>query len=382
MSFSFFNNKNTSKTYAVFCISTSSVTLSVIAKTGDKEEVLFVSRFVLELDSEPTADKLLRLSIKKIDSIFEQVRSSKSYSLFNSRTEIIVMVGSPWHIGWKDEVSIERDKSFTVTKEFIDRAIIDSFNSAHKDLVTTSINIMCHRLNGYVMPNPVGKITKSLKLDVYISSVPKLFSDSITQAIKKHIPHHKIKLIPFNSCLNLALLETLSPRSFVVVVPENEVTEIFLVKDGVIYSEASIPFGGAALSRHLFGNESSSTTESIAKTKRFISGDLDIADLESIQSKLDSTKTNFVTNFRDILWKINNTLILPNTLYVVGKNIASHFVADWIAKEEYTSETMTTAGFTIQQVSGSDIAHNTKSDNTKRPLPICVAVSTKIISKI
>jgi hypothetical protein len=382
MSFSFLQKNNTNKTYAVFCISTSSVTLTITKKSEPVEEVLLVSRLAMELDEDPTADKLLRLANKKIIEIFNQIHKTKSFSYFTHNTEIIIMVGSPWHIGWHDEVSIDKEEAFKVSKTFIDTAINESFASVHNDLVITSINVMAYRLNGYHIPNPIDKITKSLKLDVYISSAPKLFVDTISASIKQYIPHHKLTYLPFNNCLNIALQEILPAKDFIIVSPENEVTEIVLIRGGVILSEASIPFGGATLARSLFGKESSSVQEAIAKTKRFIKGELDMSDLNTIEQKLNTAKSMFVTSFRDVVWKMNNALVLPSDLYIVSKNIASHFITDWITNEEYMSETMTSTGFQIKKIGGTDVIRANAYKNAKSSIPICVAVSSRIINQI
>jgi hypothetical protein len=380
-----FTHKNNSKSFAILSIDSGSITLTVLSKSEKGlVHISYVRKVSLESDNVTVPTDLLRLIKSSLDKIFKEALQHNIFSIIKHTTEVIVLVGSPWHIGWNDKVDIVKDSAFSVTHKLIDESIRESFAKAHSDLSITNVSAMNYRLNGYVMSNPIGKITKSLELKVHISSAPTIFINEINNKVKSVLPHNKISFISQNSAVEMAISSMSSESNYIIIIPESKTTEVILVKNRVIQSEASIPFGSEILANDLFGSQSSGIKESLSKAKRFIDGDLDTPDLEKIGQVLEKIKSNFLTEFRDVLWKINNTLLLPNVIFVVGKNIASHFVMDWVNKETYSSETYTVDGFKIINIRGNDLVNLGMSHNTKnkKKVPLSVAVSYKIVDNI
>ncbi len=385
MLFPFLHLKNKSKSFAVFSIDSGSLTLTILEKINKKGiHISYVRKVSLESDKVTSPSDLLRLIKVNLNKIFTEVVKQKVFITLKHSTEIIVLIGSPWHVGWNDKVVIDKDKQFTVTHKLIDGAVRESFIKMHKDLSITNISVMNYKLNGYNIPDPINKITKSMDLNIYISSAPTLFIDEITNTIKYHLPHNKLSFMSLNGAVDTAIGSNSSEKDYLIIIPESKTTEIVLVRNRVIQNEASIPFGGEVLARNLFGDKSFSIQESISKAKRFIDGDLDVSDLDKVGQVLDKSKGDFLNDFRNVLWKMNDSTLIPSVVFVVGRNIASHFILDWLNKETYSSETYTIEGFKIINIRGSDLVNFGLSKNmkSKKNIPLSVAVSFKIVDNI
>lgn len=384
MLFPFFKHAEQNKSYAVFCIDGSSVTFTVLERDkNSKEHISHVSKVSLEVTSSKDVTSRLRSINTSFDKIFEGIKQNRLFDLIKSTTQIFVLVGSPWHIAWNDEIKIDKEKKFKVTKRIINDSINNSFSMTHGDLKITDVNVMGYRLNGYTMSNPLGKVTSCLDLRVYISSAPKQFIELVESKIKSHITHNKITFSSYNNALYQSILANTEEGNCIILLPENETTEVVLVRNAEIISEASLPFGNVVLAQDLFGAKSSSIKESLLKTKRFVEGTLDIPDLDVVGKKIEKTQDVFLSNFRDIVWKMGDTMILPGNIFIVGKNLATHFIIDWVSKDDYIKKTFTLDDYKIINLRGNDIIYNKYLNGLfhKKTVPVGVAVSTQFIVK-
>jgi hypothetical protein len=222
---------------------------------------------------------------------------------------------------------------------------------------------MGYRMNGYAITNPVGKTTGTLEMRAYVESAPEEILFPLKGAVQKHIPHAKI----YFSTATFSAVETIksysNAKNFLLLVPEHEVTDVILVKEGVIDTGASIPYGAATLARDLFGKESSGIEEAMMKTRRLLDGTLNASEFEKATTLLVSTKEKFLSDFRSLLWKMNETFLLPGQLFIVRGGALSHFIAEWLQDEDYSKESFTADGFKIVLVDGKDVANVLAIDN-------------------
>lgn len=378
--FSFLKKPIQDKSFAVFCIDGAAVTLTILKKKIDSTElILHVSRVSLDLNSIKDADKLIRDLKSALDKVFDGFKKNRLYDLVTPDIEIVVFVGSPWHIGWSNTVKVEKEKLFKVTESLINDSIKSSFESVHPDLNITNVNIMSRKLNGYEMKDPISRSTKSLELKVYVSSAPKSFIDLVEKSIQSNFLHKKITFCSYNIGIYNSIYNTLAKTDCLLVIPEIETTSLILIKSGSVEAEASIPFGATMFAQSLFGAKSSSIKESLLKTKRFVEGTLDVPEIESIKTKVATIKSTFLDQFREVVWKMNDTLVLPNDMFVVGRNLATHFVFEWLNSDEYIKNTFTVDEFKITNIRGSDIISNPKFNGMfhHKSVPLSVAVSTQ-----
>ncbi|MES2224039.1 MAG: hypothetical protein V4469_03875 [Patescibacteria group bacterium] len=384
MLFPFLKSQNQNKSYAIFCIDGIGITFSVIEKTLDnKEHISHITKLSLDITVQRDADKMLREINSKMDQIFEGLKKEHLFDVIKPNTEIVILVGSPWHIGWVDQVKLEKENPFKVTKKLIDESIDGSFTAVHKDLEITNISIMSYKLNGYLSKNPLDKVTKSFNLSVYISSAPKTFTEMVRNIFSQRLPHNKVSFFAYNTALFEAIQNTTGKTSCLVVIPEIETTELILIKDNIVTSEASVPFGGAVLARTLFGAKSAGLKESLLKTKRFVEGTLDISELEQVGVRAKKMKEDFLGQFRDVVWKMSDTLVLPGDIFVVGRNLATHFVFDWINSDEYIKNTFTIDEYKVMNLRGNDMIsqQNLTGLFRHKSIPVGVAVSTQFVVK-
>lgn len=377
MPLSYFHPKAESSPIAVFSVESGCVILTVFDFDREKkEEFVHIARASLDSDDKLSPADLLKKTCQKIDEMFKQLFDEKhTYAI--AKANVLVLLGSPWHISWSDKILVKKEHNFRVTKNLINDSIRDSFYGTHKDMSILGKHIESVKMNGYQMKTSVGKSTQSLELDVYIESAPNEALSSISQIIKKYLPHARINWSTYTYTAASAIQESLGVKDFLLVMPEHEVTEIALIKDGIIQAEASMPLGTATLARELFGKSSSGIKEAISKTKRFLAGTLSESGLKTASLSMDVIKKNFFEDFRNILWQMNTSVLFPDTVFVTGKNVASYFFSLWIKSENYSNETFTIGGFKTIMLGGKDImARDSSLDKIKHKVHFISAASS------
>ncbi len=351
----FFRSKQSSKNLIILGAETGRIILSIVrVEENRSEKILYNAFYPFPSDDARESGDLARKMLLKIDEAFDDLVRKKA-SNFLHGADVLVLLGSPWHLSWSDEVSVQKDKAFKVTETLISDAVTDSFSKLHEGLVLIGKHVMGYRMNGYAMDNAVGKVTTMLQMKVYAESAPKVITDSIKQSISKHAPHATIKFTTSSFAAVQAVKDFSNSKNFLLIMPEYEVTDILLVRNGCIDTGASIPEGNATFARQLFLESSSGIEESFAKLKRLRDGTLAKEEFDRATKLLLESRNKFLTNFRSLLWKMNESLLLPADIFIVSSSVFAHFVKEWLEVEDYSKEAFTVDGFKIRLLQGKDM---------------------------
>lgn len=356
MNFWPFNKASASKHLIIISIETGRVALSILELKPDQTAaIVYIARYLMSFDEIPAATELSRKVLDMVERAMTEVSKGASAKLLRSG-EILLLLGSPWHVSWVSRVEVSRDKPFKVTNKIIEEAVDDNFSSSHDGFTIISRHIMGYKMNGYAMGNPEGKLTQSLDMHAYVESAPEVVLSSLKNVVRKHLPHLPMQFTTAIFSAVEAIKRSSNSKDFILILPEYDVSDVVLVRGGMIESSASLPWGAASMARELFGKGSSGIEEAFTKSTRFLAGQLDEGELIRATKLAQEVRVRLISSLRNILWKMNEALLLPNACVVVGDNLAAHFIAKWLEDEDYSTETFMLEEFKISQVSGKDVA--------------------------
>ena len=354
--FQFFGKKKADRYLIMISIETGRVVLNVIElKLSQSANVPYMAHYLMPFDETPTATELSRKVLGTLETAIKDLEKSSS-AQFIPGAEVIVLLGSPWHVSWSDKVEINKDKPFKIVRKLIDESVSGAFKAAHDGFDIISRHIMGYKMNGYAMGEPVGRVTSSLEMHAYVESAPQVVLSSLRNLISKHLPHLRIRFTTASFAAVEAVKQYSNLKDFMLILPEYDVTDVILVRGGMIQTSASLPSGAATMARDLFGKDSSGIEEAFTKSNRLLRGELDSKEFTKATNLAEAIKTKLVADLRNILWKMNEFLMLPSDCIVVGDNVASHFIAKWLDEEDDSEETFTLNGFKVQLLSGKDLA--------------------------
>ncbi len=375
--FSFLRPKSEGQIIAVFAVESGSVALTISRlKEAEAGSVVYVDRRALDIKDGDTPADCLRKTTNKIEEILNSLFARKYFHII-AKSKTLILLGSPWSISFAETIEIKKEKPFKLTEAFVKTSIEDKFGSTHADLDIVSSHLMEIRMNGYKIKEPFGKSTSAAEFETFIETAPKEALSAIHAAITKHLPHSGVKFSTINYAGVEAVARHTGEKSFILILPEANATEISIVKEGVIKGGASLPFGSLTLAKKIFSNVPStlraSEKEAISKIKRLIEGGLDDSEKVRTTPIIEDAKNNFLAAFHEALFAMSDTVLCPSIVYIGGKSPAAFFISDWIKKEDYGSRALTENCFKVSALSGIDIMNSTAYSGNS--LPFVSAVS-------
>jgi hypothetical protein len=234
---------------------------------GAKPNIIFSLRDVFAFDDKPTADKLSQAVLQSLETILSELfHTGFAQSYFKNHSKkidtIVCVFSSPWFISQGQTIVISQNKNFVITDRFLKNVItkeLDVFRKNTKENFEEGIvrrmieaDLVSIRVNGYIVKNPIGQKVNHLEASLYISEADDAFVKSIEQCILKHT-HAESKDIIFRTFPSVAFG---SISELFAGIPEylhfdvaGEITDIALVKDGMIKKTVSYPTGTNLLLR-------------------------------------------------------------------------------------------------------------------------------------
>lgn len=160
---------------------------------------------------------------------------------------VLVSVSSPWQETKVRTETINPGKPFTFTKRILSEAVS---SNAHipEGRVSFGESVIATILNGYDIPNPIGKKVSRAEVVVLSSTLEKDATDEIRARIRKLYLTHTITFTAFAPVAYAVLRDTYPhERDFLVLEVSNESTNLAFVKGGLLVDVGTLPNGIQAL---------------------------------------------------------------------------------------------------------------------------------------
>ncbi len=336
---SFFFSKNKPSLSFVFDIRDTSVSLAVARfEIGKKPEIILCQNFGLKFRNTLSHNDYLSSMIKIIDKAVVSVR--KGLVKIGNKEEIgahYFFISSPWSASQSKTIKIIKDRPFDINNSVLKQILVGEESSIVKSLEEQTSEakwkvyeekIIQSKLNGYKVDDIFGKRTSNLAIELFVSFIPSELKDKISfyvdQKFGKDIKTQN------NSCVLSAysfFRDLYSNKNdFIYVDLGKLVTDIFVVKDDVIFGIASFPFGEESiiqssldktnLSRNIFLSHIN-----IGFDKKF--------DLDSHNNGEDLLKTGldlWEANLKDSLSKICSEMNVPNNMFMITNSVISNIL--------------------------------------------------------
>ncbi len=248
---------------------------------------------------------------------------------------------SPWAASQTKIASVHYTDPTEITEELV-RTIIASAEQAFEAEVIDPANdpafkeklsvidrrVVQVRLNGYEVGDPYGKKARDLSVSFFISLVPKLVIDRVSEASlgalhPKRIRHASSQLATYS-----VLRDALSGKSdFIILDVGGEVSDLSVVKDGLILETASFPLGKNFLTRRVSRALSVTNDGALSLLKLYYGGHADASVSESLNPVIDNAAREWVGALHTTLTRIAGTLSLPQDLaIVIGGDLVPFFM--------------------------------------------------------
>ena len=249
-------------------------------------------------------------------------------------------IGSPWSISQAKTIKIIKDKPFEITNKVLSQILVGEeseieknieYNTSEKNLKIMEEKIIQSKLNGYKVEDIYRKKTLNLAVELFVTFIPSEIKDKICLNLNEKIGKNAQK--QNHSCIlsSYSYLRDLysDKNDFIYADIGKLITDIYVVRDDIIFAIASIPYGEenimqVSLNRTKLPKDVFLSNISIAEDKNF---DLPVDNNSSESLRLG---LNFWKNkFKETLSKICNEMNIPNNIFIIpNSKIANVLVKD------------------------------------------------------
>lgn len=255
---------------------------------------------------------------------------------------------SPWYASQTRIASIRMEKPFTVTEHFLTDAVekeVEDFEALESPRLGEGV-LMEHeaiqvKLNGYETGNPLGKQAKEAEIAAYMSIVPeKVFSlAKETMGRMFHSPHLRLHSFPFIAFV--VIRDLFHEESFLYLDISGEVTDITLVRGGVLQETVSFPYGKNSVLREVGRELSLAPNEAMSEFAMHRDGDGGEKSAEKMERVLTSVEENWREGLDGAFASFSKSgPALPPDIFFT----ADSDVSDWFAEAIENEKVYNTSG--------------------------------------
>lgn len=245
-------------------------------------------------------------------------------------TNVHVVLASPWYISHTKSVAVKKDNTFTVTKQLLSEyvqaeqhSLIDSLPE-HEEQFQEGVRPIEHSvvrllLNGYETASPIGKTAKEMCLSLYVSLMPESIGQVIETSILRLFHPQKIQFHTFGLVAMHATRQLFpTVEDFLFIDFGSEVSELFLVKKGVLTNTVSVPCGKHAFVRMVAHELSVDEAVALSTITLYVAGRAEPASNQRITDVSLRIKEEWLAHISVALDLLEKESTLPEKVYSVA----------------------------------------------------------------
>lgn len=275
------------------------------------------------------------------------VSTAIARSGFRLPKKIFCVVSPHLHASQVRVIKSKYDKPITVSESLLKTLVLEDikqFENKHLDLGGDSSNavlehkIMQIKLNGYETDSPIKKVASEIEISVFVSMVPKILLYDLRKIIFKNLHSDIIDFHSFTFVLSDVIRGvSLDKRGFAVIDVEDEISEISVIRNGVIEDTASFPVGMSIITRIVMDRFGISHEQAISYLKLFTSRSGESEIIAKMSDVVERARVIWSDLFYQSLKKISYHHLLPDTFYIATDEVCKDVFLDFITRAEVSS---------------------------------------------
>jgi hypothetical protein len=343
----------------VFDIGNGSIGGAFVKLSKDhKPAILFTHREPVVFQEKVEPQELLALLYRHFRNVVrhlekEGLRELHKTGMHKHISGAYCILSSPWYISQTKVIKIEKEKPFTVSRKVLggllaqeeqvfERSVQEGSSViARSDVRVIERKIIQTKLNGYEVHDPYGKITSSIEVALFTSvaadDVLKQFEKILRTSFHlRAVSFHSFSLASFTALRDIFAKE----ENFLFIDVSSEITEITVVKQGILTENISFPLGRYSLVRDVSKKLHTTAPVTLSLIKGHGEKSFDSAIGEKLKKSIEPFQGQWCGCLHKVLKDISTSVPLPRKIFLVADSDTAAFFKASIEKEkciEYAS---------------------------------------------
>jgi len=347
MSFFSFLKRNKESYSLVFNVGSGSISGGIV-KFTEKKGVNLVYYNKEEIPFQQELSVLRHLDLMKVTlaALTNKLRTEGLKKIITKKGEGInidrafYIFSSPWSTSQTKTIKVSESKPFRVTESYLNRVIDEQEkqfidNSSHLGKIIEK-KIIQVKINGYVVTDIYNKYTRDLEISVYFTVVPEAVLDLVEKTVSKNF-NIKNSWCHSSSLAVFSVIRNLFPQKedFIYVDVNEEITDIFIIKDDVILGEASFPFGSNHFTREVSSilRVPKEVSNSMIKMHCLKNND-ELAALK-MAVIMDKAARKWLNKISEILNGFKAKMYVSDSIFLVSNNDRLCFFREKLQKQDF-----------------------------------------------
>jgi hypothetical protein len=334
MSFSFFKNKPSLS--FIFDIRDTSISIAVARFERDKmPEMVICQNFDLKYQDSQNHKVYLSSMLKTLDTASLSIRK-KLVKMGNTEKigKHYFFIGSPWSVSQSKTIKIIKDKPFEINNNILKKIIVGEELAVEKLLEEETLEpnwkvleekIIQSKLNGYKIDDIFGKRASSLAIELLVSFIPSEIENKLSSYINEKVGKHIERQSNSSIMSSYTLLRDLyfDKNDFIYVDLGKLVTDVYVVRDDIIFGIASIPFGEENIIQASLAKTNLSRDIFLSNINIGYDNKSNLSSHSNIEDLLKSGFDLWESKLKSSLSKICTEMNIPNNMFFIKNSVVS-----------------------------------------------------------
>lgn len=382
----FFSSRKASTFNVVLDIGSKSVGGAIFVNSPTRKTLLlYTTREPIAFQEALTGGNLfeamhvsLRLILARLEKYFVAYleRNPSSTAQIDS---VSAVMSSPWHTSETKILKLDSEKELVLKEEMVN----DLLSSEEKGLEAKfqnnvrgrSFGLLEHkiidmRLNGYSTARPYGKKIKDLEMSLFVSVAAEKMLGKVRNTVLTRFASARFAFHTFTLASFTALRDFFpAVEHFLILQVGGEVTDITVVKGGVIAETLTFPLGHNSLLRALnkiCANEPKCSLEGLLALHRDALTAPD--ERKKVERAIGDAKTLWLGLFNDAISNFSEEMFLPKRIFLFEDDAYAPLFQEFVSSVKSSRFTVSSESFTVTSVGTAeaglftDVLEETKPD--------------------
>lgn len=348
---------------------------------SSKPEILYARKVPILFQKNLNLDRHFALMIKTFDQVVLDVQkygiSHLNFTglLGHGIKKAFYILSSPWCLSQTKIIKIKKDKSFEVADDSMNEIIkeqeakfLSSDSATDSKLIEKKI--IGAKLNGYKLNKVYNRKSDNVELAFFMTSAPKSVIKELEDSASKHFVFQSSYFNSFVLASFLAIRDIYPDKeNFVYIDVHTELTDLSIIKEGILIENVSFPIGRSYFIRKLSEHLNISSDESYTLMNLYIKGGCNEETLKKVEASVDSALKYWSDNFHSTLTSLSLRMYVPRTIFTIAGDEFSSFFLKNLREEKFSQFSLTEEPFNVIVLDSEKLSEYCKFDKalTKGP---------------